>query len=239
MAEIDEFLKERREAGLLRCLRPVASRHNGKIIVEDKEYIDFSSNDYLGLSCHPGIIEAAKNAIDKFGASSSASRLLSGDLTLHHLLEEKIAQFKNKEAGLVFNSGYQGNLGIISTLFTKGDCIFSDRLNHASIIDGILLSGARFFRFQHNDIDHLKTLLKKERQKFKKAMVITETIFSMDGDKCLLKDIVGLKEKYNCEIMVDEAHATGIFGRNGSGMVEEQGLWTQEMEALQARLLSQ
>jgi 8-amino-7-oxononanoate synthase len=227
MAEIDEFLKEKQESGLLRNLRPVSSRHKGRIRVEDKEYIDFSSNDYLGLSGHPRLIKAAKNAIDEFGTSSSASRLLSGDLTLHHLLEEKIAQFKNKEAALVFNSGYQGNLGIISTLFTKGDCIFSDRLNHTSIIDGILLSGARFFRFHHNDGRHLESLLKKERARYRKALIITETVFSMDGDKCLLKDLVSLKEKYNCEIMVDEAHATGIFGASGSGIVEEQGLQAQ------------
>jgi len=224
MAEIDELLKEKRKSGLLRNLRPVSSRHEGRIVVEDKEYIDFSSNDYLGLSAHPRLINSAKNAIDEFGVSSCASRLLSGDLTLHHQLEEKIAQFKNKEAALVFNSGYQGNLGIISALFTKGDCIFSDRLNHASIIDGILLSGARFFRFHHNDAPHLESLLKKERARYKKALIITETVFSMDGDKCPLKDLVCLKEKYNCEIMVDEAHATGIFGRNGSGIVEEQGL---------------
>src|SRR3989338_1285783 len=228
MAEIDEFLKERQKSGLSRNLRPVSVRCNGKIIVEDREYIDFSSNDYLGLSGHPGLTEAAKNAIDKFGASSSGSRLLSGDLTLHHLLEEKIARFKNKEAALVLNSGYQGNIGIISSLFTNRDAVFSDRLNHASIIDGILLSGARFFRFRHNDIGHLESLLKRERKKFEKALIVTETIFSMDGDKCLLKDLVGLKEKYNCEIMVDEAHATGIFGRNGSGIVEEEGLEEEE-----------
>ena len=224
MAEIDEFLKEKRENGLLRNLRPVSSRHKGRIVVENKEYIDFSSNDYLGLSAHPRLISSAKNAIDEFGVSNSGSRLLSGDLTLHHLLEEKIAQFKNKEAALVFNSGYQGNLGIISALFTKGDCIFSDRLNHASIIDGILLSGARLFRFHHNDSRHLETLLEKERARYRKALIVTETVFSMDGDKCPLKDLVCLKGKYNCEIMVDEAHATGIFGRNGSGIVEEQGL---------------
>jgi len=227
MAEIDEFLRQRLDAELLRTLRPILARSGGKIRVENKEYIDFSSNDYLGLSAHPGLIRAGKDAIDEFGASSCSSRLLSGDLSLHHQLEEKIAQFKKKEAALIFNSGYQGNVGIISSLFSKDDCIFSDRLNHASIIDGILLSGARFFRFQHNDTAHLDSLLKKERAKFKKSLIITETIFSMDGDKCLLKGLVSLKEKYNCEIMVDEAHATGIFGRNGSGMVEEYGFAEQ------------
>ncbi|MDO8602262.1 MAG: 8-amino-7-oxononanoate synthase [Candidatus Omnitrophota bacterium] len=227
MEGVDKFLKKQAEAGLLRNLKPVSRRYQGRIIVKDKEYIDFSSNDYLGLSAHPRLIRAAKDAIDEFGVSSSASRLLSGDLILHHKLEEKIAQFKKKDTALVFNSGYQGNLGAISALFTKDDCIFSDRLNHASIIDGILLSGAKSFRFRHNDAGHLESLLKKERVKGRKALIITETVFSMDGDKCLLKDLVRLKEKYNCEIMVDEAHATGIFGKNGSGVVEEEGLWEQ------------
>ncbi len=224
MAEINDFLRARSEAGLLRVLRPVATREKEKIIVEDKEYIDFSSNDYLGISGHPRLVKANIKAIEEFGTSSSGSRLLSGDSILCHRLEEEVARFKNKEAALVFNSGYQGNLGIISSLFTKGDCIFSDRLNHASIIDGILLSGADFFRFQHNDAKHLELLLKKERAKYKGALVITETVFSMDGDRCPLREIVDLKNKYNFQIFVDEAHATGVFGKNGGGIVEEEGV---------------
>lgn len=224
MAEIEEFLKKRASEGLLRTLRPVSSRKEGRICFDQKEYFDFSSNDYLGLSGHPKLMEEAKSAIDKFGVSACASRLLSGDLEIHHQLEEKVAQFKNKEAALVFNSGYQANIGIISALYGKKDCIFSDRFNHASIIDGILLSGANFFRFQHNDIEHLKTLLQKQRNKFNRALIVTETIFSMDGDKPPLKDLVRLKEKYNCDILVDEAHATGVFGKNGSGIVEQEGL---------------
>lgn len=224
MVKIEEFLFKREKEGLLRVLRPVSLRSNGRIVVNKKEYIDFSSNDYLGLSGHPKLIEAGKRAIDEFGASSSASRLMSGDLQIHHLLEEKTAKFKNKEAALVFNSGYQANIGIISALYGKGDCIFSDRLNHASIVDGIILSGARLFRFNHNDATHLESLLKKERAKFKNALIATETIFSMDGDRCPLKELVSLKEKYNCQIFVDEAHATGVFGKNGSGVVEEEGL---------------
>lgn len=227
MAQIDEFLKLRAKKGLLRKLRPVSFRRNGRVCFNKKEYIDFSSNDYLGLSQHPGLIEKAKMALDKFGASSSASRLMSGDLEIHHQLEEKIAQFKNKEAGLVFNSGYQANLGIISSLYGRGDCIFSDRFNHASIVDGIVLSGAKLFRFQHNNTDNLELLLKKYRHSFNKALIITETIFSMDGDRSSLKDLVRLKEKYNCEIFVDEAHATGIFGKNGSGIVEQENLTSQ------------
>lgn len=220
MEELKEFLRKRESDGLLRKLKPISSRCKETVCLSGKEFIDFSSNDYLGLSNHPELIEAAKKALDKFGTASCASRLMSGDLTLHHELEERVALFKGKEAALVFNSGYQANVGIISALYGKGDCIFSDRLNHASIVDGIALSGARFFRFRHNDAGHLELLLKKERAKFKKALIITETVFSMDGDIAPLKDLAALKDKYSCLIMVDEAHATGIFGDKGRGVVE-------------------
>lgn len=221
METIEEFLKTQQDNNLLRNLKPASSRSQGTITVGPKEYIDFSSNDYLGLSSHPKLKQAAQKALDQFGTSSSASRLLSGDLEIFHQLEEKVASFKGKEAGLVFNSGYQANLGIIGAVWGRGDVIFTDRLSHASIIDGINLSGAKLFRFQHNDLDHLQMLLAKERAKFKNAAIITETVFSMDGDSCDLLEIVKLKEKYSCKLMVDEAHATGIFGENGSGLVEE------------------
>ncbi|MFH0791459.1 MAG: 8-amino-7-oxononanoate synthase [Candidatus Omnitrophota bacterium] len=222
MADREGFLKTRAAEGLLRVLKPVSWRDNGRIRVDEKEYIDFSSNDYLGLSNHPKLIEQAKQAVDKFGTAGAASRLMSGDLELHHQLEERIAGFKNREAALFFNSGYQANVGIISALYGKGDCIFLDRLSHASIIDGAILSGARVARFAHNDTGHLELLLKKERDKFKSAVIITESVFSMDGDKAPLKQLIQLKEKYNCEMFVDEAHATGIFGGNGSGLAEEE-----------------
>ena len=224
MAGIEEFLEERGKQGLLRKLKPAALRFDGKIHFGSREYIDFSSNDYLGLSGHPKLKKAAIEAVDKFGLGACASRLLSGDSEIFHLLEEAIAKFKGKEAALIFNCGYQANIGIISTLFTRGDCIFSDRLSHASIIDGMLLSQAKIFRFHHNDCQHLESLLEKERNKFGNALIITESIFSMDGDRAPLKELVRLKEKHNCQIMVDEAHATGVFGENGSGLVEEEGL---------------
>ena len=224
MDRIEQFLKERSKKSLLRILRPANLRREGKIYFKDKEYIDFSSNDYLGLSNHPGLKSACKKAAEQLGTSASASRLLSGDLDIHHQLEEEIARFKGKGSALVFNSGYQANLGIISSLCEKGDVIFCDRLNHASIIDGIMLSGVRFFRFMHNDLNHLESLLKKERNKFRDSLIVTETVFSMDGDRAPLKELVKLKEKYDCKIMVDEAHTTGIFGESGSGVVEEEGL---------------
>lgn len=224
MKRIEEFLKEREKNNLLRILQPANFRKEGKIYFKGKEYIDFSSNDYLGLSSHAELIQASIRAAKEFGTSASASRLLSGDLDIYHELEEKTANFKGKEVALAFNSGYQANTGIISSLYKTGDAIFCDKLSHASIIDGILLSGARLFRFLHNDINHLESLLKKERRKYKNSLIITETIFSMDGDRPPLKELVELKEKYNCYLMVDEAHATGIFGEYGSGVAEEEGL---------------
>lgn len=224
MAEIEEFLKKKAEEGLLRQLRPITSRGNSRVYFGERVYLDFSSNDYLGLNGHPKLVASAKEALEKFGTSSSASRLLSGDLEIHHSLEEKVAHFKNKESALVFNSGYQANIGILSALYNRDDVIFSDRLNHASIIDGIRLAGAKLLRFQHNNLNHLEDMLKRERKKYKKALIVTETIFSMDGDRPHLEGLVSLKDKYDCQIMVDEAHATGIYGENGSGVVEEEGL---------------
>lgn len=223
MGRIENFLKKRAENNLLRILRPATSRSSGVRFSGGREYIDLSSNDYLGLSTHPALKEAAKRCIDKLGLGASASRLLSGDSEIYHKLERKTACFKGKEQALIFNSGYQANVGIISALAQRGDIIFSDRLNHASIVDGMILSEAKFLRFRHNDSDHLEQLLKKERYKFKEALIITESLFSMDGDKPALRELVGLKDSYGCKLIVDEAHATGIFGSMGSGVAEEQG----------------
>lgn len=224
MDRIDEFLQERKEQGLLRVLRPANFKKNRMVTIGDKKYIDFSSNDYLALAGHPKLKEAATKAQEGLGTASSASRLLSGDLSIHHSLEKKIARFKGKEDALLFNSGYQANIGIISALCKRGDAIFADKLSHASIIDGALLSGAMLFRFSHNDPVHLEFLLKEKAGRFKNSLIVTEGVFSMDGDIAPLKSLVALKEKYNCEIMVDEAHATGVFGENAGGVVQKEGL---------------
>ncbi|MDD5064561.1 MAG: 8-amino-7-oxononanoate synthase [Phycisphaerae bacterium] len=224
MDRIDDFLTQRKADGLLRVLKPADSRKDGKIYFDRAELFDFSSNDYLALSDHPRLKEASKQAADSLGVSASASRLLSGDLKIHHQFEDKVAQFKGKESALIFNTGYQANIGIISALYDKGDAVFCDRLIHASIIDAVRQSGAKLFRFNHNDCSHLESLLKKESDKFKNRLIVTETVFSMDGDIPPLKELVEVKDKYGCVLMVDEAHATGIFGPNGAGVVEEQGL---------------
>lgn len=224
MERIKEYLSRREADGLLRALHRPVYKKNGCIRINSKDYIDFSSNDYMGLSSHAGLKEAAKSAIDEFGTGASASRLLSGDMEIYHRLEEETAFFKKKDRALIFNSGYQANVGIISAMCNKGDVIFFDKLSHASLIDGILLSGARCFSFRHNDCGHLEFLLNRERSKYREAFIITETVFSMDGDIAPLEELICLKERYGCKIMVDEAHATGIFGRNGAGMSEETGL---------------
>lgn len=231
MEWIDQYLKEQESSHLLRTLRRLEKGKEGHILLEGRELLDLSSNDYLGLAGHPSLLEASRRAAEEYGTSSSGSRLMSGDLIIHHHLEESVAAFKGKEAALVFGSGFLANIGLIPALCDKADAVFSDRLNHASIIDGTLLSGAELFRFRHNEVDHLEALLKKERAKFKKALIVVETIYSMDGDRPPLKEIVDLKNKYDCFLMVDEAHATGIFGSSGSGIVEEEAL-TGEVEVI-------
>ncbi len=218
---IDEFLANVREKNLFRSLTQVIPLGGGRIRIDEKEYTNFSSNDYLGLSGHPDIIKAVQNVAGPVFASSS-SRLMTGT-SLHMKLEKAVAIFKQKESALVFNSGYQANVGIISALFGKGDVVFSDKLNHASIVDGIRLSGAKLFRFRHNDTEHLEGLLNKERKNFRNALLVTETVFSMDGDIAPIPEMVGLKDEFDCLFMVDEAHATGIFGDHGSGVVELAG----------------
>lgn len=227
MDYLEEFLEEQNQQNLLRKLKPASQRKDGKITIRGKEYFDFSSNDYLGISNHPKIIEATREAVAKYGTSAAASRLLSGDLDIFHNLEKELAKFKGKESALILNSGYQANVGIIKALIGKGDAVFSDKLSHASIVDGILLSGAQLFRYHHNDVKHLEMLLKKYRNKYRRALIITESVFSMDGDFPPLKEIVTLKNQHHCTLMVDEAHATGIFGKNGSGKIEEENLIDQ------------
>lgn len=224
MEWVNEYLKNSSDLGLLRNISIIDKIRKGKVFIGGSEYIDFSSNDYLGLREHPALMMAGIEMAKRFGSGSCASRLMSGSLSIHKLLEDKIAKFKGKEAALVYNSGYQANIGLISAILGSKDVVFSDKLNHASIIDGIKLSGAKFYRFAHNDMDHLEDLLKRYRGVNKKSLIITESIFSMDGDRAPLKSLVKIKHKYDSMLMVDEAHATGIFGKSGSGVCEEDNI---------------
>jgi len=226
MVDLKAWLNQQREKGGLRSLRPVIRRGKGRLVLagdHDRELIDFSSNDYLALAEHPTLIAAAQEALSRFGAGSGAARLMSGDLALHHELEEAVARLKGKEGALTFGSGYMANTGIIPALVARHDLIFSDRLNHASIHDGCRLSGARLVRFRHNDLNHLEDLL-KEKRGTGTALIVVESIYSMDGDRCPLRELVELKERFGCLLMVDEAHATGVFGANGGGVIEEDGV---------------
>jgi 8-amino-7-oxononanoate synthase len=214
---IEQVLEKRKRQGLYRSL-VISEAHPGfGFHVNGKDYINFSSNDYLSLSL------SLQNAAEytNYPSGTAGSRLMTGNRALHAELEKKTAEFKKKPEALVFNSGYQANVGVISSLVEGGDVIFSDKLNHASILDGIRLSGAKFYRFKHNDTAHLKSLLKKYRGEYRHSLIITETVFSMDGDMAPLKDMVRLKKDFDSLFMVDEAHATGIFGETGSGVAEQ------------------
>lgn len=212
-----------RRAGLYRRLRRVEGDQGPTLVLDGREVINFSSNNYLGLANHPTLREAAKEAIDRYGCGSGASRLISGNMRLHEELENKIAEFKGTEAALIFNSGFQANTGILSTLVGEGDVIFSDAFNHASIIDGCRVARAKVVVYGHCDLGRLEQGLKQSPRNGRK-LIVTETLFSMDGDEAPLAAIVDLAEKYGAMVMVDEAHATGVFGANGAGLVAQLGL---------------
>ena len=218
-----KFLMERERSGTLRSLTPLTRLGRGRLKLLDSEesLLDFSSNDYLALSEHPEVITASRKYLEMFGAGAGAARLMSGDLEVNHLLEQEIAQLKSKEAALTFGSGYLANTGIIPALVGRGDLIITDRLSHASIYDGCLLSGAKAIRFRHNDLAHLEQILQEKRNQFNSCLVVVESIYSMDGDRCPLVELVQLKKRYDFQLMVDEAHATGLYGDNGAGIIEE------------------
>jgi 8-amino-7-oxononanoate synthase len=220
---IQDELEAIKRKALYRRLRRVENDQGPTLILDGREVINFSSNNYLGIANHPALAAAAKQAIERYGCGSGASRLISGNMALHEELETKLARFKGTEAALVFNSGFQANTGILSTLTGEGDVIFSDALNHASIIDGCRLSRAKSIVYAHSDLDQLESALKLQVQARRK-LIVTETIFSMDGDEAPLGGIVELAEKYGAMVMVDEAHATGIFGSTGAGIVAKLGL---------------
>jgi 8-amino-7-oxononanoate synthase len=194
----------------------------GKVRLGGQVLLNLSSNDYLGLSQDPRLIHAAQEAAARWGVGAGASRLVAGHLALHREVEAKLAAFKGTEAAVIFSTGYMANLGVISSLTGPGDTIFCDRLNHASIYDGIKLSGATLARFPHRDLNRLEDLLQKNDSGRK--LIITDTVFSVDGDLAPLKELVDLKDRYGAVLMVDEAHATGVLGPKGAGLAEALGL---------------
>ncbi len=225
-------LRSLKGKNLFREVKHRNSPQGPKIIIDGKEYINFSSNDYLGLANHHDLIKASRLAMDKFGLGSGASRLICGGSILHEELEKKIAEFKETESALVFNSGYAANTGIIPAIADEGDAIFSDEFNHASIIDGCRLSKAKTIVYKHKDTDHLERLIRKTKAKHK--IIVTDSVFSMDGDIASLKEIYelcaslnlygrGYPAPTNCLLYIDDAHATGVLG-NGKGSLVHFGL---------------
>jgi 8-amino-7-oxononanoate synthase len=220
---LDNELENLRAQALYRSLRRVEGDQGPTLIIDGREVINFSSNNYLGLANHPALRAAAKEAIDRYGCGSGASRLISGNMTLHEELEDKIAELKGTEGALVFNSGFQANTGVIPVLVGEGDVILSDALNHASIIDGCRLSRSKVVVYGHCNMDQLELAL-KEAPIGGRKLIVTESLFSMDGDEAPLADIVSLAEKYGAIVMVDEAHATGVYEPDGAGLLARLGL---------------
>ncbi len=240
MDSITEKLDRLKASGLYRTLRTIEGAQGPRVKIDGKEVILLCSNNYLGLADHPRLKEAAIKAIEKYGAGSGASRLVSGTMGLHHELEERIARFKGTEAALVFNSGYGANVSVIPALVGRGDTVFSDKLNHASIIDGCVLSRAEFKRYPHKDVDALERLLSGDSADSttslcfvrksgtapagSRKLIVTDSVFSMDGDIAPLPEIIELAQRYGAMVMVDDAHATGVLGNTGKGSLEHFGL---------------
>ena len=226
-AELNRRLREIQNEGLFRELHRVDSPQGPRIQIGGQTLLNFSSNDYLGLANHPLLKEATIKAVEQFGAGSGASRLICGSLAPHHELEETLAQFKGAEATLSFSSGYATAVGTICALLEKGDIIILDKLVHACIVDAARLSGATLRVFTHNNLEDLEDKLKWAANSrhsplvTRHVLIVTESIFSMDGDAAPLQEIVALKEKYSAWLMVDEAHATGLYGTNRRGLAEE------------------
>ncbi len=212
-----------KKAGLYPFFREIQSEQGTEVIVQGKKSLMFGSNSYLGLTTHPKVKEAAKQAIDKYGTSSAGSRFLNGTLDIHNELEERIAKFVGKEAAITFSTGFQVNVGVIPALVEKGDHIIIDRLNHASIIEGARLSQANTVIYRHNDMANLEQKLRLiGTDKFK--LIVVDGIFSMEGDIVKLPEIVALAEKYNANVMTDCAHAIGVLGSKGQGTPAHFGL---------------
>ncbi len=219
---LDE-LNTLKDRALLREYKTIEGAQDPHVQINGKSYLSFCSNNYLGLANHPKIKQAAIEAIHQYGWGTGASRLVSGNMTLHQELEKKIAEFKGTEAALLFPTGYMANLGALCALVSKGDIVIGDKLNHASIIDGCRLSGATFRVYPHKDANQSESLLQRSSG-YRRKLVVTDSVFSMDGDTAPLPEIVSIAKKYDAILMVDDAHATGVFGKQGRGLVEHYGL---------------
>lgn len=220
---LQEELDQMKEQGTFRKLVPLESDQGSKVVINGKEVIQLSSNNYLGLTSHPRLRKAALEAVEKYGAGTGSVRTIAGTFTMHEELEEKLAKFKHTEAALVFQSGFTTNQGVLSAILSPEDVVISDALNHASIIDGIRLTKSARKVYKHVDMEDLERAL-KESADFRKRLIVTDGVFSMDGNIAPLDKIVELAEKYDALVMVDDAHASGVLGENGRGTVNHFGL---------------
>lgn len=218
--EVDALAQQ----GLYRSWRSVEALDGGRIQVDGRWLIHMASNSYLGLHQHPQVIEAAKEALDRYGAGVGSARLIGGTFPLHEELEHQIASFKQTEAALLFSAGYMANLGVVTALVGPGDLVIGDHLNHASLVDACRLSRATFRVYPHRDVERLDSALKGRSGKFRRLLVVTEGVFSMDGDIAPLPEIVEVARRYGAWLLVDDAHATGVLGPNGRGSLEHFGL---------------
>ncbi len=217
---IEDEINNLKEAGLYNRIRTLGSPQGAWLVVDGKQVLNFCSNNYLGLANHPRIVKAAQEAVTKYGVGPAAVRSIAGTMDLHLELERRLAAFKGVESAITFQSGFTANLGTIPALVGKDDAIFSDELNHASIIDGSRLSGAKIIRYAHCNPADLDQQLKEQRANFPKALVITDGVFSMDGDVAPLDKIYEVTRQHDAILMVDDAHGEGVLGKGGRGIVD-------------------
>ena len=223
MSKLDWLTQEidgLKEQGLYNRIRTIGSAQGAWLTVDGKNVLNFCSNNYLGLANHPKIVEAAKEATKQYGVGPAAVRSIAGTMDLHVQLEERLAKFKGAEDVITFQSGFTANLGTISALVGKEDVVFSDRLNHASIIDGCRLSGAKIIPYEHNDPGALEDVIKDNLSSYRRALIVTDGVFSMDGDIAPLPDLYEVAKKYDILFMVDDAHGEGVLGKGGRGIVD-------------------
>jgi len=216
---VDDQIEALKAAGVYRHLRILYGPQTPRSVVDERDVINLSSNNYLGLATHPKMIAAAVEAVQKYGAGSGAVRTIVGTLEIHEELERKLAAFKGTDAVLVFTSGFTANQAVLGTVLEEGDLVISDALNHASIIDGVRLTKASRAIYQHNDMDDLARVLEEAKGKYKKTLIVTDGVFSMDGDIAPLDKIADLAEQYGAATMVDDAHGSGVLGDHGRGTV--------------------
>ena len=221
---IQEELDSLKESGLFNSIRTLDSPQGAWLEVDGKRALNFCSNNYLGLANHPRLLQAVREAMEKYGVGPGAVRTIAGTMGLHVELEKRLAAFKRVESAITMQSGFTANLAVIPALVGKEDAIFSDELNHASIIDGCRLSGAKVIRFAHTDPEDLEAQLKTHRSSYRRAMVVTDGVFSMDGDVAPLDKIYAVTQNYDAILMVDDAHGEGVLGGGGRGIVDHFGL---------------